>query len=99
MTRAIVSTFLLWLPSKVDQVPPPTTVNTFLFVCFVAGYVTTSPYNCLLEVPVDDILSQVYNNAQIYRHVHKHILTYIHSHHHAKIKLCLQYMRLSFGDI
>ena len=83
MTRAIVSTFLLWLPSKVDQVPPPTTVNTFLFVCFVAGYVTTSLYNCLLEVSVDDILSQVYNNAQIYRHVHKHILTYIHSHHHA----------------
>ena len=79
LTRAIVfgisvQSFLLWLPSRTDQVPPTTTVNIF-FVCFVDGYVTTSLYSFLLEVPVDDVFSYVYNNAQIYRHIITHIPT------------------------
>ena len=52
------------------------TGNTFFFVfvcllaCFVDGYVITNLRNCLLEVSVDDILLQVYNNAHIYTHTH-----------------------------
>ena len=78
--------FSLRLPRRTDQIPSPTTVNSFfclfvcLFVCFVHGYVTTSLYNCLLEVSVDEILSQFFNNAHIYTHIEKHILTYIYKH-------------------
>ena len=86
MTRATVlgisiKSFLLQLASRTDQVPPPTNVNSFL-VCFVDGSVTRSPYNCTLEVPVDDILSQVYKNAHIYTqaytYTHKHTPTHLH---------------------
>ena len=86
MTRATVlgisiKSFLLQLASRTDQVPPPTNVNSFL-VCFVDGSVTRGPYNCTLEVPVDDILSQVYKNAHIYTqaytYTHKHTPTHLH---------------------
>ena len=63
-----------------------------LLVCFVDVYVTTSLYNCLLEVSVDDILSQIYNNPHIYTQIHTHILTYIHTPTHLHIKFCLQYI-------
>ena len=83
--RISIQSFLLWLTSRTDRVPLPTTVNTCfvvvfvcLFVCFFDGYVTASLYDCLLEVPVDDILSQVYNNVHLYTHLHTHILTQIH---------------------
>ena len=93
LTRAIVfgisvQSFLLWLPSRTDQVPPTTTVNIF-FVCFVDGYVTTSLYSFLLEVPVDDVFSYVYNNAQIYRHIITRIPT--NTNPHTYIKFYLQY--------
>ena len=55
----------------------------FLFACFFGFfyvYITTSLCNCLLKVSVDDILSQAYNNAYIYRHTH--ILTCIHTKVH-----------------
>ena len=86
MTRATVlgisiKSFLLQLFSRTDQVPPSTNVNSFL-VCFVDGSVTTSLYSCTLEVPVDDILSQVYKNAHIYTqaYTYTHIHTPTHLH-------------------
>ena len=103
MPRATVSgisiqSFLLWLLSRTDQFPPLTTVNTFSFFCLFVGLFCwcvcnrKSIYNCLLEVSVDDILSQIYNNPHIYTQIHTHILTYIHTPTHLHIKFCLQYI-------
>ena len=77
--------FFLWFSSRTEQVPPPITVNTFLFLfvcsffCFLDGYVTTSLCDCLVEVSVDGILSQVYNDAHINTYIHTCILTYKHT--------------------
>ena len=88
MTKATFSgisiqSVLLWLPNGTDQVPWPTIVNIFiiffLFFCFFDGNVTTSLFNCLLEVSVDDIFSQVDN---IYAYIHAHILKYIRTPTH-----------------
>ena len=62
--------------------PPPLWIFICLFVCFADGYVTTSLYNDLLEMSVDDILWHVYNNAHINTHIHTNILTYIHTPTH-----------------
>ena len=83
-----IQSFLLWFPIKIYQVPPSTTVNIF-FGCFVDGYVTTSLYICLLEVSVNDILSQVYNNAGKCTLTYTH--THIHIHPHTYIKFFIQY--------
>ena len=93
MTRMTVSSisiqsFLLWLSSRFDQVQPPITVNIF-FVYFVDGYVTASLYNCLLEVSVDIILSQVHNNAHIYTHIHTH--THLHTRQTHKVLPAVYY--------
>ena len=71
--------------------PPPLWICICLLVCFADGYVTTSLYNDLLEMSVDDILWHVYNNAHINTHIHK---TYSHTytHPHIYIKFCLEYI-------
>ena len=90
MTRETVSgisilSFLLRFPGRTDQVPSLTTVNILfvcLFVCLFADvYVTTSLYNCVLEVSVDDDLSQVYNNAHMYTLTHT-LIIYTPTHLH-----------------
>ena len=59
----------------------------FLFVCFVDGCVTTGLCNCLLEVSVDDILSQVYNNAHTYTqtYINIYINIYIYINRYVNI--------------
>ena len=89
MTRATVleiskQSFMLWLPSRTDQVPP---LQIFLSVLFV--YVTASLYNCLLGVSVSDLLSQAYINAHIYIYTYTH--TNKHTHQHTYTNFCLQY--------
>ena len=89
MTRATVleiskQSFMLWLPSRTDQVPP---LRIFLSVLFV--YVTASLYNCLLGVSVSDLLSQAYINAHIYIYTYTH--TNKHTHQHTYTNFCLQY--------
>ena len=80
-----------------------TTVKS-VFVCLfffvVDGYGTTILYNCLLEASVDDILSQVYNNADIYTQTH--INTYSHIYKHTRTltwSSSYNILLLPFGDI
>ena len=55
MTRATVSgisiqSVLLWPPSRTDQVPLPTTVNTFCLFVFVDGRMAIYAYICYIYV-------------------------------------------------
>ena len=84
----------LWLPSRTDQVPPPTTVNIiiiFFQFCSVDGYVTTN-HRYLLEVSVDDILSKVFMIIHTYIQICIHTDSHIHTYTLMHMKFCLQYI-------
>ena len=75
-----ILTFLLWLPSRSYRFHGPTLWIFCLFVLFflffIDGYVTTNQlyHNCLFEMSVDDILSQIFN---IYTYIYIYIYMYI----------------------
>ena len=84
-----IQSFLLWLPSRTDQVLPSTTVN-FIFCLFfvvvvvvvffsVDGYVATT-YGYFTEVSVDDILSKVFMMIHTYIHIYIHTGWHTHTH-------------------
>ena len=102
MTRANVlgislQSFLLLLFSRTDQVPPSTTVNIyFLFNCLFLlcwWLCNHKPFvnNYLLEVSIDDVLSQVFIIIHKYIHIYMHILPYTQTHTLSHITFCLQY--------
>ena len=111
MTRANVKgnslqSFLLLLFSRTDQVPPSTTVNIyFLFNCLFLlcwWLCNHEPFinNYLLEVSIDDVLSQVFIIIHKYIHIYSHTSTHnvlptvyynCHLLKSSSKKSCLQY--------
>ena len=84
VSRISIKLFLLWLPSRTDQVPRPTYVIfvcLYLF-CFADGYVATNHLWLLAKVSVDDILLQVFIIVHTYIHIYIHTYTHTHTNTH-----------------